>query len=99
MLHHVTDSKYDTQLYGAHSEHAVSVLILHLDDDHDPVQDAIQETLTKLHRLDSKRLKNHASKQKDKHSNPARINYILNLTWFCKKNYSTYEPDENTPHF
>lgn len=80
MLFHITEQAgYDTQLYGAHIEHAISVLLLHLDDDHLGVQESVQSALVALYRLDPRRLKTAAESEMKKHTNSARIQFLLNL--------------------
>ena len=80
MLESVTSSTgYDTTTYGAHTDHAISVLLLHLDDDDDAVQQAVTDALCQLHRLDSEKVHKLATNQLKKVTNSKRIDFLLKL--------------------
>lgn len=70
---------YDTILYGAHTEHYISVLLLHLDDEDESVQDAVQNALIKMNLLDPERLTKSCQNDLKKLTNTKRIEKILEL--------------------
>ena len=71
-------SGYDTQLYGAHTEHAIKVLLLHLDDDESSVQNAVQTALESVQIIDPERVRKHAEIELKNHTNSKRITSLLN---------------------
>ena len=66
-------------MYGAHSEHAISVLLLHLDDEDESVQEAVEKALIKMNSLDPDRLKKSCQDDLKKLTNSKRIEKLLEL--------------------